>query len=89
MSKCEDIRKELEAFLSDETDEPQKSRIRDHLKDCRNCSQALQRIKKLSGVLQGWQVLEPSPVMYEKLKARMKARDSFRARTFTYPFIRK
>jgi hypothetical protein len=77
MSICEDVQRELEAFLSDEIDEPQKSRIRDHLKDCRNCSQALQRIKKLSGVLQNWQAPEPSPLMYDKLKARMKARKSF------------
>jgi len=89
MSKCEDVQKELEAFLSDEIDEPQKSEISDHLQDCRNCSQALQRLTKLSGVLNSWQALEPSPVMYEKLQARMKARDSFRTGTFTNPFIRK
>ena len=77
MSKCEDIQNELDAFLSDEIDEPQKSRIRDHLQDCRNCSQALQRLKKLSGVLQDWEAPKPSPLMYEKFKARMKDRKSF------------
>ena len=89
MSTCEDVRKELEAFLSDEIDEPQKSRIRDHLQDCQNCSQALQRLTNLSGVLDSWQALEPSPVMYEKLQARMKARNSFGAGTFGYPLVRK
>jgi len=77
MSICEDVKKELEAFLSDEIDEPQKSKIHNHLQDCRNCSQALQRLTKLSGVLDSWQALEPSPLMYEKLKVRMKARESF------------
>jgi len=77
MSKCEDVQKELEAFLSGEIDEPEKSRIRDHLQDCRNCSQALRRLTNLSGVLDNWQALEPSPLMYEKLKARLKARKSF------------
>ena len=89
MSICEDIQKELEAFLSDEIDEPQKSKISDHLQGCQNCSRALRQLTKLSGVLQGWQALEPPPVMYEKLKARMKAHDSFRTRTLTYPFVRK
>jgi hypothetical protein len=89
MLTCEDVRKELEAFLSDEVDEPQKREICDHLQDCQNCSQALQRLTNLSGVLDSWQALEPSPVMYEKLKARMKARTSFRARTFRSPHIRK
>jgi hypothetical protein len=89
MSKCEDVQKELEALLSNEIDEPQKSEICNHLRDCRNCSQALQRLTNLSGVLQNWQVLEPPPLMYEKLKARMKARDSFGAGTFRNPFVRK
>ncbi len=89
MSKCEDVQKELEAFLSGEIDEPQKSEIRDHLQDCRNCSQALRRLTNLSGVLQGWQALEPSPLMYEKLKARMKAHESSRAKSFRNPLIRK
>jgi len=89
MSKCEDIQKELEAFLSDEIDEPQKSEILDHLQDCQNCSQTLRRLTKLSGVLDSWQALEPSPLMYEKLKARIKARASFGARTFRNPFVRK
>jgi len=89
MSKCEEIQKELEAYLSNEIDEPLKSQIRDHLQDCRNCSQALRRLTKLSGVLDSWQALEPSPVMYEKLRARMKACTSFGARTFRNPIIRK
>jgi hypothetical protein len=89
MSKCEDIQEELEAYLSDEIDEPQKSRIRNHLQDCRNCSQALQRLTKLSGVLDSWKALEPSPFMYEKLKARMKAHTSFSTRTFRNPLVRK
>jgi len=89
MSKCEDVQKELEAYLSNEKDEPQKSQIHDHLLDCPNCSQALRRITKLSGVLDGWQAPEPSPFMYKKLKARMKVRASFRAITFRNPFVRK
>ena len=89
MSKCEDVQKELEAFLSHEIDEAQKSHIRDHLQDCRNCSLALQRLTKLSGVLDSWEALEPSPLMYEKLKARMNARASFGARTFRNPHVRK
>ena len=73
MSKCEDFQKELESYLSNEIDEPQKSRIRDHLQDCQNCSQALRRLTKISDVLNNWQVSEPSPLMYEKLQARIKS----------------
>jgi anti-sigma factor RsiW len=89
MLKCEDVQTELEAFLSGETDEPQNSEIRDHLRDCQNCSQALERLTKLSGVLQSWQALEPPPLMYEKLKTRLKARTSLGAKTFRNPLVRK
>lgn len=89
MSKCEDIQIELEAYLSDEINELQKNEIRHHLQDCQDCSQALQRLTKLSGVLDSWQVLEPSPLMYEKLKAQIKAHSAFGARTFRSSHIRK
>jgi hypothetical protein len=89
MSKCEDVQKELEAFLSNEIDEIQKSRIHNHLKDCQNCSQALRQLTGLSEVLKSWEGLEPSSLMYEKLKTRIKTYESFRARTFTKPFARK
>ena len=89
MSKCQDVQTELEAFLSGETDELRKSEIRDHLHDCQNCSQALERLTNLSGVLDSWQALEPSPLMYEKLKTRMKAHTSFGAGTFRNPLVRK
>jgi len=81
MSKCEDVRKELEAYLSDEIDEPQKSEIRNHLQDCQNCSQALRRLTNLSGVLDNWKAPEPSPEIYEKLQARI--------RSLRNPLIRK
>ncbi len=89
MSKCEDIQKELHAYLSNEIDESPKNQIHDHLKDCQNCSQALQQLTRLSEVLQSWQGLEPSTLMYEKLKTRMKTSRSFRARIFTHPFVKK
>jgi hypothetical protein len=89
MLKCEDVQTELEAFVSGETDEPRKSEIRKHLRDCQNCSRALERLTKLSGVLQSWQASEPPPLMYEKLEARLKARTSFGAITFRNPLVRK
>jgi hypothetical protein len=46
-------------------------------------------LTKLSGVLDSWQTSEPSPLMYEKLQARMKAQESSRAKSFRNPLIRK
>jgi len=72
MLKCEDVQKELEAFLGRETGESRSGEISDHLKDCPNCSDALRRLTALSEVLQSWQGPEPPPLLYDKLKVRMK-----------------
>lgn len=88
MMRCEDIQKELENFFSIDIDDPKKSEIQSHLDECPNCSQALQQLIRLSGALQTWQGIEPSPMMYEKLKTRMKAYES-RGRIFINPFARK
>jgi len=89
MSKCEDIQIDLEAYLSGETDELRKNEIYDHLQDCRDCSQALQRLTKLSGVIDSWQTPEPSPLMYQKLSKQMKAPSPLHVKTFRNPLIRK
>ena len=87
--RCEDIQKELEAFLSNDIDELKRSEIQSHLDECQNCSGVLQQLKRLSKVLKTWKEIEPSPMMYEKLKTRMKAYKSSWGRVFTYSFAKK
>jgi len=87
--KCEDIQEELEAFLSNEIDKPKRSEIQSHLDKCQNCSGVLRQLTRLSEALQTWKGIEPSPLMYEKLKIRMKAPESSWRRIFTYSFARK
>jgi len=89
MMRCEDIQGELEAFLSDEVDEPKRSEIQRHLDKCQNCSVVLRQLTSLSKVLQTWKEIEPSPMMYEKLKTRMKANKSSCGRAFSYSFVKK
>jgi len=89
MKKCEDIQKELDAFLSDDTDDLKRSEIQIHLDECQNCSRALRQLKRLSEVLQTWKGIEPSPLMYEKLKTRMRAHESTWRKIFAYAFSKK
>ncbi len=89
MMKCEDIQGELEAFLSSEIDKPKRSEIQSHLDKCQNCSGLLRQQTRLSEALQTWKGIEPSPLMYEKLKIRMKVLESSWRRIFTYSFARK
>ncbi len=87
--KCEDVQKELDAFYSSDIDEQKKGEIQNHLNKCQNCSLALRKLTKLSEVLKSWEGIEPSPMMYEKLKARMNTFESIRGRIFINPRARK
>ncbi len=87
--KCEDIQKELKAFLDDDMDARKKSEIKQHLDRCSNCSENLEQLKKLSGVLHVWEGIEPSVHSYEKLKARVESKKSIWERVFTYSFVKK
>ena len=87
--KCEDIRKELKAFLDNDIDDQKEKEIKDHLDQCTNCSRDLEREKKLSGVLSAWKGIEPSPHLYEKLESRIESNESFWGKVFTYTFVKK
>ncbi|MFW9894166.1 MAG: anti-sigma factor family protein, partial [Candidatus Thorarchaeota archaeon] len=89
MLRCEDVRRQLQAFLDNELDESQSHEISDHLKACRNCADALRRLPTLSKILQNWQAPEPSPLLYNKLKARMNTHDSRRGGLLAGPLVRK
>ena len=89
MMKCENVQEELEAFLSNDIDDSRKVEIQTHLDECQDCSQALRQLTELSEVLQTWQGIEPSPMMYEKLKARMNTFESIWGRIFINPHARK
>lgn len=87
--KCENIQKELEAYISCNIDESKRNEIQVHLDECQNCSRALRQLTRLSEVLQTWQGPEPSLMMYERLKKRIKAYESFYGSVFINPFVKK
>ena len=89
MMKCEDVQKELEAFFSNDIDDTIRTEIQNHLDECQDCSRALRKLTGLSEVLKTWRGIEPSPIMYAKLKARVEAHESFWGRIFTNPFVKK
>ena len=87
--ECEDIQKELKAFLDNDIDDQKKTEIKNHLDRCLNCSQDLERQKRLSEVLHTWKGIEPSPHLYEKLESRIDSNESFWGKVFTYSFVKK
>ena len=87
--KCEDIQKELKAFLDDDINDQQKIEVKDHLDQCPNCMQDLEREQKLSEVLHAWKGIEPPAHSYEKLQSRIKPKESFWGKVFAYSFSKK
>jgi hypothetical protein len=71
---CEDIQRELSAFISNDVDDTALNEIQGHLKACPDCLRAFQETRRLSEVLQSWKGLEPSPMMCERLKRRISSR---------------
>jgi hypothetical protein len=87
--KCEDIQKELKAFLDNDIDDQRKIEIQDHLDRCPNCMRDLEREKKLSDALRAWKGIAPSSHSYEKLQSRVEQSESFWGKIFTYHSIKK
>ena len=87
--KCEDIQKELKAFLDNDIDDQKKREMEGHIDQCPNCSRDLEKQKKLSGVLREWKGIEPSPHSYEKLESRIESSESFWGKVFTSSFLKK
>ena len=87
--KCEDIQKELKAFLDCDINDQKKKEIKDHLDRCPKCLRELKEYERLSSVLQVWKGMEPSPHAYEKLESRIESSESVWGKIFTYSFLKK
>jgi len=87
--KCEDIQKELKAFLDDDINDQKKVEVKNHLDQCPNCAKELEQLRKLSEVLHTWKGIEPSAHMYKELESRIEPKESFWGKIFTYSFIKK
>jgi hypothetical protein len=87
--KCEDIQKELKAFLDDDIDDKKKVEIQEHLDRCPSCSKDLEELKNLSEVLHTWKGIEPSAHSYEKLQSRIETHESYWEKAFTSSFMKK
>jgi hypothetical protein len=87
--KCEEIQKELKAFLDNDMDDEKKREIKNHLEQCPKCSRELEEYKRLSGALRTWKGIEPSPHSFEKLESRVESSESFWRKVFTHSFLKK
>jgi hypothetical protein len=87
--KCEEIQKELKAFLDNDMDDEKKREIKNHLEQCPKCSRELTEYKSLSGVLRSWKGIELTPHSFEKLESRVESSESFWRKVFTHSFLKK
>jgi hypothetical protein len=87
--KCEDIRKELVAFLCKETEDQTKKGVQNHLAECTDCARELQQQKRLSAILQTWKGIDPPLQLFEKLESQIEDNPSFWGWIFTRAFLKK
>jgi hypothetical protein len=87
--KCEDIQKELKAFLDNEIDDQKKTGIQGHLDRCPICAKDFEQLKNLSEALHTWKGIEPPAHSYEKLQSRIESKESFLGKVFAYSLAKK
>ena len=74
--KCSRIRRRLSAFLDGEVTEEEKQHILEHLKTCPDCQRELEALHQLSGSLDSFEEIEPSPYFMIHLKQRIAEREA-------------
>src|SRR4030042_4754024 len=87
--ECEDIRKQLEAFLDGEVKEAERTAIQGHLATCSECARAFRQSKRLASVLQSWKAAEPPTDLYDRLKSGLESRESWWRKALTPAFALK
>lgn len=68
---CEKVRKKLSSYLDDEVNLAQKSKIKEHLKECKVCSSRLQQLRQIHSLVQKIPSQEPEPGFYDRLSSRL------------------
>jgi hypothetical protein len=87
--ECEDVRKRLKAFIDDDLEDPERTAVRDHLEGCRECSRAARQLGRLGEVLHAWKAANPPEGLSDRLKARLKSRESWWRTVLTPAFAGK
>jgi len=86
---CEDIQRELTAFVSNDVEDTARIEIQIHLEACPDCSRVARETRRLCEVLQSWKGIEPSPMMCDSLRRRISTRGAGWRFVFNASFARK
>ena len=84
--ECEDIRKQLKAFVDNDLEDPERAAVREHLDGCQDCSRAARQLGKLTGALQAWKAADLPAGLYERLQAGLRSRRSWWRKALTPAF---
>jgi len=87
--ECENVKKQLKAFIDDELEDSERTAVRDHLGVCRDCSIAAKQMAQLPGVLRAWKAGEPPQDLYGRLQSRLESRESWWRKILTPAFVGK
>jgi len=87
--ECENIKKQLKAFIDDELEGSEKKAIRDHLDECPECLRVAGQLEKLPGVLRAWKAGEPPQDLFGRLQSKLGSRESWWRKILTSAFAGK
>ncbi len=71
--RCKKVKRLLPAYLEKDLTPGLMKVMKDHLSKCKDCSQALKRLKKLDVLLRSQEGITPSPDFLDKVHKRIEA----------------
>ena len=72
MKKCKDIENNLSLYLDDVLSKEDKAAVDEHLRSCRQCEEALARLRKTKELTNSLHEVEPPPWFRKKIMARVR-----------------
>ncbi|MCX5806090.1 MAG: DUF2275 domain-containing protein [Proteobacteria bacterium] len=72
MNRCADIEKRLSAYLDGDVAPQEQELIEEHLAMCKQCSKALENIKKTTELVRNLEEIEPPPWLKHKIMAHVR-----------------
>jgi len=72
--KCNDFKRNISLFIDGYLKEDLKKEFEEHISSCKECSEFLKDILKISEEVKKIEIPEPSPFIFERVKNRLKER---------------
>lgn len=87
--KCDVIHAKLALFSAGVLERAESEAVREHLRNCKNCSDALLELDTTVKLMDKRKRLEPNPFLYTRIKEKLAAREGRESQSGSYPVYKK